>query len=604
MAFGAAAQTSPEPQPDATAKAAEPERRPPLFGSERARWILFWVGAGVLAAGAGAIVYWQNRRVAVLYDLSYILEHAWRIAAGDVPYKDFPLPHAPGTFLIQALLIRLFDSTATTHILYAVVVGAASVLLTARILYLQLRGRAAYARALAVVLSVPLVVVNVYALFPHAFYDPDACFFILLALWAVLEARARACPRNLTLVAGAATVLPLFVKQNIGLPFFAATHVLLALMLFDQDPRVRRGWRYFAAGAVGGLLLALTLIAATSGLSNYYHWTFDWAVSRRLPRLKDQFPIYDDPPALLWIGLTALAAVAARWIPRRLVALAVAGVLVAVPWLWLALSTNGFYRWRWERNFYTAWPFLLGATVVVGVVTLARRELSFEALLPGVAFAVCHGAFMSQGLVGSSYGIGPMLSVMAAGAVATLVTLGRDRGPFTGGVLATLFALATFLVGGDQVYTNGRVRFADVVGPYNVASTHPRLKGLTSGWDYLAQVDRMLSWVERNIPQDAGVVAVPGEDPFFFALRRKPKFPVLLFERSTVSPYDFPELPPLFEKHGIDWVVFKDRLQIGFHPVPPAEFLPLLAPQFELVYQDPTYRIFRRRPKGDQGPAR
>ena len=595
MAFGAAAQTSPEPQPDATSKVAEPERRPPFPGSERARRLFFWVGAGVLAAGAAAIVYWQNRRVAVLYDLSYILEHAWRIAAGDVPYKDFPLPHAPVTFLIQALLIRLFDSTTTTHILYAVVAGAASVLLTARILHLQLRGRVARARATAVLLSVPLVVVNVYAIFPHAFYDPDACLFILLALWAVLEARARRCPRIPTLVAGAATVLPLFVKQNIGLPFFVATHALLALMLFDKDPRVRRGWRYFAAGAAGGLLLVLTLIAATSGLSNYFHWTFAWAVSRRMPPLKTQFRIYEDPPVLLWIGLTALGAVAARWIPRRRVALAVAGVLVAVPWLWLASSTNGFYLWQWERNYYTVWPFLLGVTVVVGVVTLARRELSFEALLPGVAFAVCHGAFMSQGLDGSSYGIGPMLSVMAAGALVTLVTLGRDRGHFAGWVLGALFALATFLVGGDQVYTNGRVRFADVVGPYNVASTHPRLKGLTSGWDYLAQVDRMLSWVERNIPQGAGVVAVPGEDPFFFALRRKPTFPVLLFERSTVSPYDFPELPPLFEKHGIDWVVYKHRLQIGFHPVPPAEFLPLLAPQFELVHRDATYLVFRRK---------
>jgi hypothetical protein len=66
-----------------------------------------WVAASLLALAAAAIVVWQNSRLAVLWDLSYILENAHRIAQGQIPYRDFPFPYAPLTFLIQAALIKL-----------------------------------------------------------------------------------------------------------------------------------------------------------------------------------------------------------------------------------------------------------------------------------------------------------------------------------------------------------------------------------------------------------------------------------------------------------------------------------------------------------------
>jgi len=50
------------------------------------------------ALASAATVVWQNTRLTVLWDLSYILENAWRIASGDVPYRNFPFPYAPATF--------------------------------------------------------------------------------------------------------------------------------------------------------------------------------------------------------------------------------------------------------------------------------------------------------------------------------------------------------------------------------------------------------------------------------------------------------------------------------------------------------------------------
>ena len=51
----------------------------------------------------------------MLVDISYILNIATRIAAGDVPYAQFPLAQAPLTFLTQAVLIKLFGPPASKH---------------------------------------------------------------------------------------------------------------------------------------------------------------------------------------------------------------------------------------------------------------------------------------------------------------------------------------------------------------------------------------------------------------------------------------------------------------------------------------------------------
>ena len=57
--------------------------------------------------------------VTVLWDLSYILENATRISLGQIPYRDFPFPYAPLTFLLQAIIIRLCGRVVLQHYLYA-----------------------------------------------------------------------------------------------------------------------------------------------------------------------------------------------------------------------------------------------------------------------------------------------------------------------------------------------------------------------------------------------------------------------------------------------------------------------------------------------------
>jgi len=48
------------------------------------------------------------------------------MSLGDVPYRDFPFPYAPLTFLIQASIIRLTGRVFWHHIAYCAVAGRLS----------------------------------------------------------------------------------------------------------------------------------------------------------------------------------------------------------------------------------------------------------------------------------------------------------------------------------------------------------------------------------------------------------------------------------------------------------------------------------------------
>ncbi len=87
-----------------------------------------------LFCSTAIFVLWQNRRLASLWDLSAILENAYRISLGAVPYRDFPLPFAPLTFLTQAAIIKLTGRVYFHHVIYAGVVGGLATVLAWRIL--------------------------------------------------------------------------------------------------------------------------------------------------------------------------------------------------------------------------------------------------------------------------------------------------------------------------------------------------------------------------------------------------------------------------------------------------------------------------------------
>ncbi len=233
----------------------------------------------------------------------------------------FPWRTRHSRFLIQAAIIRLTGRVFFHQVLYVALISGLGTVLTWRIALEALRGRVAAAWMVALLIAAPLTVLGIYCILPNPEYDCDCGFWLLVAFWMIQRIDAKTSMVG-GFAAGAAFCVPLFFKQNMGLPFLAAAIGAVLLMLAMK--RLRRGQTLGGppetrtllsalAGACAALVIAVLALHWTAGLGNYIHWTIEYAGQRRLPALSLMLGVYRDP-SLLWtlpcvaIGLVFLRA--------------------------------------------------------------------------------------------------------------------------------------------------------------------------------------------------------------------------------------------------------------------------------------------------------
>src|SRR5262249_44973428 len=119
-----------------------------------------WLADVVLFCATAAVVLWQNSRITVLYDLSGVIEPAYRMSLGDRAYGDFPFAYAPLTFWIQSEIIRLWGTVYWHQIAYAALAGGLATVLTWRVLVNILRESLRWPRLTAFLLTLPVIVLG------------------------------------------------------------------------------------------------------------------------------------------------------------------------------------------------------------------------------------------------------------------------------------------------------------------------------------------------------------------------------------------------------------------------------------------------------------
>jgi 4-amino-4-deoxy-L-arabinose transferase-like glycosyltransferase len=539
----------------------------------------------LLFAASAAFVVWRNSQVGVLVDIAWIVNNATRIALGDVPYSQFPLAQTPGTFLVQAALIKLFGPHYIVQILYAAVLGGAATALTYVIAKRLLRDAVPEPRMLAAVLALPLIPLGIYAILPNPFYDPDACLAVLAGVAALLAARDRPTQRR-WLVCGALLSVPLLIKQNIGGAYLVSVlGVLVAEAV--QRPLARRGFRYVLTGLAVALGIELVVLQLVVGVDTFLQGIWTYALNGRGVSV-DRFREFADP-LVIWPGVLILIlvligrAVSQRWRGP----LFVAGLCTA--------PAATLFSPAAILSVPQLFPPLLLAAGALAVARTTREGVRFEAALPLVLGATALGALQSQGLGGSTYGIFPLLIL----AIATLV---RDVAYFlplpsrlaslAGVVLATLLTVS----GAQYTVENVRLGFIDVnaAGPV-VRSTFPSLAGLSARGPYVEDLDAVLFWIRDHVPAGESFAFVPGEEPAFFALNRKPALPsVYLYVGDIATPYTPAELAAFADRAGLRWVFVQDKLQLTGEPPQMREVVTRLTAHAALVTQIGSYRVYRR----------
>ncbi|HMG76099.1 MAG TPA: hypothetical protein VK582_21535 [Pyrinomonadaceae bacterium] len=586
------------------------EKSASLPSSRSPSWINL-LAAMFLFLATALVVIWQNSRLAVLWDLSYTLENSYRISLGDIPYRDFPFAHAPLTFLIQAALIKLTGRVYWHHVAYCATVGGLSTVLTWRIMQNVLRGAVTHARLLAFLLSLPLIPLGIYCVFPHPFYDPDCTFAILLGVFLLQSLDLKPPSSRRALLAGMVLVIPLFVKQNTGLAFFTSALVLLIAVLVVERLQQRPVRRYVLAlaGAAAALTVAVLRIQYLAGLRNYWHWTIQFAAQRRTPAPGEMLGIYAEKTILLWLAFIAVG-LTCLWFSRRgsRIGALSSSFLIAVPFIWptIYLLREHDSSERADR-LLAVWPVLLIFSFVVAILNLKRRR-GTSLVMPFIIIAAIHGAFMSQQLWGSTYAIWPLFMILLAMTLSGLAPLrldaglvpeqtGRMKDPwswFTISLTAGV-ALSLLIAGGFYVRSHERLDYANVDDGELKRSTLPALKGLSVRGDWIPNFEELVRYADREIPRDEGILILPGEDPFYYATGRRPLFPVLLFDH-TVNPYSPEEILNICRERNIRWVIIKQDLQDEDEQVEQERdrLTEAVEQEFEQVESLGNYDIYRR----------
>jgi hypothetical protein len=563
------------------------------------------LAAVLLFLATAAFVLRQNSRVAVLWDLGYLLDTSWRIALGQTPYRDFPLVHAPLTFLIQAGLMRAAGPHYLLAVAYAAVAGGLATLLAWRTVLRLLRASALFGSAnwlAALLLTAPLAVLGIYSVYPHPIYDCDCGLAILLAILLLVRLGTQTDSGSHAaeaLFAGAATVLPLFFKQNMGIPFLAAVGAGMFFLLaakWVHAGSVRAIGRSQPAlvltGIVAALLIALALISATAGLGNYLHWTVQFAAQRRLPGLGSMLAVYSQP-AFVWT-LPTLAAgliLCHTALIARMWARATAFCLIAAPFagslIFLFIDDDADER---ADNLLALWPLLLLAAAGMALLEL-RRGITLTRLIPFFVLAAIHGTFLSQQLWGSTYALWPLLMVLVAGALAALPRPARSVA-----IAGSAAICATFVLCGTLYAASlERLRYIKIPETPLENSSIPALHGMAARGNFLSNFEELVEFTAREIPPNDALLLFPGEDPFYFATGRTPQFPVTLFDPTT-DPYPAAEMLAEARRRQVRWVIIKRILQIKENPLPESrQTMELVAQDFAIYRRLRGYDVYRLR---------
>ena len=565
---------------------------------------MFGLAVGIfLFCGTAAIVWWQNTRLTVLYDLCGVLENAFRISQGDLPYRDFPFPYAPLTFLTQAELIRLTGAVYWHHIVYCCIIAGLATILTWRILLELFREMLPAPRLTAFLLSLPLVVLGIYCIFPHPFYDPDSCFVLLICILGLLWSERKEFPPIPTFLLGILMAVPLFIKQNIGLAFIGsaglALLILIAISVWKKRPF--RGYVLLIAGALAGFAIALLIIGYTVGLENYKYWTITFATARRTPSFADMQSVYANWMLPVWLTVFAVGALLmlkneAHKTWQTVLSL----VLIAAPFIWpiayLFIDSDASER---AERLVNVWPFAMIVSFALTYI-FTRRLSGIKAALPFILVSTAHGVFLSQQLWGSTYGIWPLLIILIGIIFLSLFSVSEEEPRWPAATYAAVISVALIIAGGFYVYSNERLDYVDFEDGDMAHSQLPQLKGLSMRGDYLPDFEELVAYTDQNIPRDDKILLLPGEDLFYYTTGRRPQFPVLLFD-VTNNPYNADQILDLVRSQGTEWLIIKNDLQIEADQTidNKDKIFDVLKPEFKHVESLNNYEIYRRRKPGE-----
>lgn len=198
------------------------------------------------------------------FDQSIIFDGSYRIASGQIPFKDFLIPFGPLVFWLHGVVFKLFGVSYASYIFGAAAVNLLATLVSYLILRLLFPGQ-----KLPAYLGSFLTATWFYPPFGTPWPEQTAFFFALITLLSVLggyrlRGRTTRGARLCYLLAGMAAFAAILSKQNAGA---LIVPVVAVLFLVENRNALRRGITDFLVFSLGwglGLLAFGAWLAARS----------------------------------------------------------------------------------------------------------------------------------------------------------------------------------------------------------------------------------------------------------------------------------------------------------------------------------------------------
>jgi hypothetical protein len=555
--------------------------------------------AFIFAVLSALVVVFQTSRFWALYDLSFILDHAYRITLGEVPYKDFFLAYPPGTFLIQAFLIKVFGTTLHPQIVYCSLISFLTYLLTYRILFFINDGK-----LLNTLLALPIAFTGGYGIWSQPNYDPDYMFFILLSLFLVLSSWENGFPPFHTAVAGVSAVIPAVFKQNTGLMYLGLIHLLfIVYMIHARNKASVKQYLWFLAGSLTTAIVIVLCISLVSGIGNYVASTVVMAARTKLPAPEAFLKTYSGFVVLRNAALWLLVVAAFKYLKSQNVWRDfLLFLLVLAPFYLVPLVRKILLHRTYFDHFLSIWSSVVLVCSIAAVYAFVKiPEIPlFIRLMPVVVLGVVNAAFLSLGVRGSTYGLWPALPILLA-----FIFLVLSKSAFRNNLdllkkLSYANSVAFSVSMAIFVFTNYQ-RTDLIIHFDNEGEVHrssiPSLSGLALPGVYLPNLDSLIKFTNKEIPREDAIVILTPEDPFFFATGRKLVFPLLMYDWTLVR-YSSEEILEKVRTVPARWMIIKTKMQSqGAAGDPTIErednLIDLMKKQFVLYKVLPGYEIYR-----------
>lgn len=563
----------------------------------------------LLAAASAFVAIRQSLTVVPLLDYAYLVENAYRISQGEMPYRDFFLVLTPGTYLVAALLMRLTGGyTHLSQLGLTVTVAVGSVILT----YDSVR-RFVRSPGTRLAFLLPLLFTG-HALYPFPLYDIwcVAAILLHLSVWFRITERQRHWIWHV--LSGVLATLPFYMKQNTGGAYLAGFSLIMLLScLWSRRKSDVTALAAFVAGAAVSLGVFVFWLYSQQAWAAFVYQAFVFPRSikqpeRELVTILKQYGSYADTVRRAWAPLLSLGAglllaelfsrlgSGSRYRLVRVLPALLSGVVTVL--------LAGFLLWAGERvdsrELYpmaVLWVYATTFLIAAGSMVFRwRRELRVPHtawhLLPLPLLLTANVTYLSHHIVGSSYGLWPLWAILAAWSAGTIHRL-FPRWHLT----AAIWIICVFITGivGRAWVTKEALGYVRQDGP-PASAAHPRLAGLAVPGTWLPELTDLIAYTEAAIPREDAVAFVPGEDPFFALTGRRNPLPFVQLQLGTY-PVVYELLARQIHDSGAEWLIVKTdwQLQPYLGLVDLTAEWSLLPWYYEQVHELKSYRIYRRR---------